>query len=239
MRGLKSHASPKNVKGMKRFGINTTKALGVAAPTLKKLAKKIGTNHRLALQLWSTGILETRGLASLIDDPKLVKKKQMEQWVKDFDNWAVCNACCRNLFDKTPYAFRKAVEWSKRKEEFVKRAGFAMMAELAVHDKEAGDEKFLRFLPIIKRESTDERNFVKKAVNWALRQIGKRNLKLNAAAIRAGKEIQRMDLRAAKWIAADALREMRSESVQRRLRMKQLFYFNFGRVNQPVYLTQN
>ena len=144
----------------------------------------------------------------------------METWVKDFDSWDVCDQVCSNLFDKTPFAYRKAIEWSKREEEFVKRAGFVLMATLSVHDKKADNKKFEQFFPIIKRESNDNRNFVKKAVNWALRQIGKRNLSLNKKAIKTAKEIQKMDSKSARWIASDALRELTSEKIQKRLKSK-------------------
>jgi len=144
----------------------------------------------------------------------------MEHWVKDFDSWDVCDQVCSNLFDKTKFAYRKAIEWSKINEEFIKRAGFVLMATLAVHDKEADNQKFIRFLPIIKREATDERNFVKKAVNWALRQIGKRNSALNKIAIQTAKEIQKIDSKSAKWIVSDALRELTSETVRKKLDRK-------------------
>jgi 3-methyladenine DNA glycosylase AlkD len=153
----------------------------------------------------------------MIDDPAAVTGGQLERWVVDFDSWDLCDQCCSNLFDKTSYAYRKAVEWSKRREEFVKRAGFVLMAVLAVHDKKAGDRQFLRFLPVIKREATDARNFVKKAVNWALRQIGKRNRTLNQAAVDVGKEIKAIDSKAARWIANHALRELTSEKIQKSL----------------------
>lgn len=205
---------------MARFGIVSTKAFGVPAPVVRSLARKIGRNHELALRLWSTGILEARAIASLIGDPAKVTKKLMESWVEDFDNWAICDTTCGNLFDKTPFAFDMAIRWTKRRQEFVRRAGFAMMAELAVHNKLALDENYLRFLPVIVKGSTDERNFVKKAVNWALRQIGKRNSRLNAAAIQAARRIHKLPSSSAKWIASDALRELQSAAVQRRLRVK-------------------
>jgi 3-methyladenine DNA glycosylase AlkD len=157
----------------------------------------------------------------MIDDPGKVSEKQLEHWVRDFDSWAVCDGCCSTLFDKTEFAYRKAAEWSGRREEYVKRAGFVLMATLAVHDKEAGDEKFLEFLPIIKREAVDERNYVKKAVNWALRQIGKRNLNLNKSAVKTAEDIHKVDSRAAKWISSDALRELKSAAVQERLRLRE------------------
>ena len=167
--------------------------------------------------MWQTGILEARGVASLIGDPAAVTEELMEAWAADFDSWAVCDGCCCVLFDKTKLAWRKAMAWSRRDEEYVKRAGYVLMAALAVHDKAAADERFLRFLPAIRRGAADERNFVKKAVNWALRQIGKRNPTLNRAAIREAQQIGQLGTTAARWIAADALRELRSEAVARRL----------------------
>ena len=214
---LKSLANPETVAGMARFGVNLKNTYGVSIPNLRKMAKQIGRNHLLAQQLWSSGIHEARILAPMIDPPELVTEKQMENWVKDFDSWDVCDQVCSNLFDKTKFAHRKAIDWSKRTEEFVKRAGFVLMAALAVHDKEAGDKEFLEFLPMIKRESSDERNFVKKAVNWALRQIGKRNPSLNKIAIKTAKEIQGIDSRAAKWIASDALRELDQPSGSKKI----------------------
>ena len=215
---LKSLADPDYLEGMTHFAIHTKSALGVSAPRLRKLAKQIGSNHKLAMQLWRSGIYDARVLAALIDDPEQVTKSQMNGWVRQFDNWGVCDACCGVLFDKTPFAWYKAVEWSKSKEEFVKRAGFVLMAALAVHDKKAPDKKFLPFLSIIKRHADDERNFVKKAVNWALRQIGKRNIALNKKAVAVAKEIRKTDSPAARWIAADALRELTSRKVLARLK---------------------
>ena len=217
---LKTHGSARNVKGMARFGIVTPKAFGVPAPFMRSYARTLGTNHKLALSLWDTGILETRILAALVGDPKQVTRKLMNAWVRDFDNWAVCDGTCGNLFDKTPFAFAMAIRWTTRRSEFVKRVGFVLMAELAVHNKDAPDRNFVQCLPVIKRESRDERNFVKKAVNWALRQIGKRNPRLNAAAIKAAKEIRAIESPSARWIAADALRELESNAVQIRLRRK-------------------
>ena len=215
---LKALANPKAVEeGMARFGINPENTYGVSIPTLRKIAKELETDYHLAQALWSSGIHEAKILASMVDDPEAVTEVQMERWVKGFDSWDVCDQCCSNLFDKTDHAYQKAVEWSAREEEFVKRAGFVLMATLAVHDKKAEDSAFLQFLPLIKRESTDARNFVKKAVNWALRQIGKRNIVLNTKAIETAKEIRELETRSAHWIAADALRELTSEKIQRRL----------------------
>jgi 3-methyladenine DNA glycosylase AlkD len=214
---LRHRADPNAVAGMARFGIQTGMALGVSIPQLREVAKQVGTNHELAQELWQTGIHEARILASMIDDPEKVSEDQMESWAMDFDSWDVVDGCCGNLFDKTEFAIRKAHEWSKRKEEYIKRAGFVLMAEMAVHDKKALDKTFLDFLPVIVREASDERNFVKKAVNWALRQIGKRNRILNAAATKTCAEIRDSDSRSAKWIAADALRELTSVSVRKKL----------------------
>jgi 3-methyladenine DNA glycosylase AlkD len=215
---LKALSNPEAVAGMARFGINPENILGISIPTLRGLARGIGKDHALAQELWSSGIHEARILASMIDDPKTVTEEQMEAWVKDFDSWDVCDQCCMNLFEKTEFAYQKCVEWSSRRDEFVKRAGFALMARLAVSDKRAGDEEFMKFLPIIKRESVDDRNYVRKAVNWSLRQIGKRNRSLNRAATMTAKEIQKIDSKSARWIASDALRELTSEKVQRRLK---------------------
>lgn len=205
---LRSKRNVESIKGMAKFGINTAKAYGVSIPDLRKLAKGIGKNHDLALKLWSSEIHEARLLAGFIDEPDKVTEKQLEAWVKDFDSWDICDQVCSNLFDQTIFAYSKAFEWSKRQEEFVKRAGFVMMAALSVHDKRAKDKDFEEFLPVIKREAGDDRNYVKKAVNWALRQIGKRDARLNRSAIDTAHEIERMDSSAAKWIASDALREL-------------------------------
>jgi len=214
---LKALSNPKAVEGMARYGINPENTYGVSIPNLRKIAGETGKNHALAQELWASGIHEARILASMIDDPKMATEEQLESWVKDFDSWDVCDQCCMNLFKKTGLAYRKADEWSESDEEFVKRAGFVLMACLAVSDKKADDRQFEIFLPIIKREASDNRNYVKKAVNWALRQIGKRNANLNKKAIETSKEIQKMDSRSAKWIASDAIRELASESVRIRL----------------------
>jgi len=215
---LKLLSDPKAVKGMARYGIKPENNLGVSVTTLRKVAKEIGKDHELAQQLWSTGIRDARMIAALIDVPKLVSEEQMESWVKDFDSWDICDHCCGHLFDKTEFAYQKAIGWSKRNEEFVKRAGFGLMAWLPVHDKKAEDESFLPFLSIIKNESIDSRNYVKKAINWALRNIGKRNPNLNKKAIKTAKEIQKIDSKSAKWIASDALRELTSDKIQKRLK---------------------
>jgi 3-methyladenine DNA glycosylase AlkD len=184
---------------------------------MRKLAKETGKDHLLALALWKTEIPEARIVAAMIDDPRELTGEQMEEWVKGFDSWDVCVQVCMNLFEKTPLAWSKIRDWAEREEEFVKRAAFALIACLAWHDKKAGDEQFIALLPVVKGGATDERNYVKKAVNWALRNMGKRNPHLNRVAIEAAKEIQQIDSRAARWIAANAIRELESEAVQKRL----------------------
>lgn len=219
---LKALANPDNVAGMARFGINPKGTLGVSIPVLRQLAREAGKDHALAAELWASGIHEARMLAGFVDDPHLVTARQMDRWVRDFDSWDVCDQVVSNLFDKTERAYEKALEWSGAEEEFVRRAGFVMMAALAVHDKRADDARLAAFLPVIEAAAGDERNFVKKAVNWALRQIGKRSVELNQQAIQTAVRIQLVDSTASKWIASDALRELRSESVRRRLRSKRV-----------------
>ena len=214
---LKALANPEAVSGMAQFGIQGQNVYGISIPNLRKLAKQIKKDHALAGELWQSGIHEARILASMIDDPKLVTEAQLEAWVKDFDSWDLCDQCCSNLFDKTEFAYPKAIAWTEREEEFVKRAGFVLMACLAVHDKKAPNAQFEQFLTLIKREASDDRNFVKKAVNWALRQIGKRNRHLNRQAIALAQEIWEIDCKTARWIGSDALRELTSEKVQQRL----------------------
>jgi 3-methyladenine DNA glycosylase AlkD len=214
---LQKLGRPDQLAGMARYGMAVERRLGVAIPELRRMAKEIGKDHRLALALWKTGIAEGRILASMIDDPNVLTEAQMDRWVKGVDSWDVCDQVCMNLFEKSPLAWKKIDEWSRREEEFVKRAAFALIACLAWHDKQAGDERFLDVLPLIRDGATDERNFVKKAVNWALRNIGKRNWPLNKAAILAAKNIQRMEAPSAKWIGADALKELDDAAVKRRL----------------------
>ena len=222
--GLKELGNPENVAGMERYAIVTAKSFGVPTPALKQFAKEVKKRatdrHMLAQELWETGIYDARAVGFLIDDPKLVTKKQMEAWAKDFDNWATVDGTCCYLFCRTPFAYEKAVEWAGKKPEFIKRAGFAMMAYLAVHDKRAPDEKLAGFLPLIEKHSDDDRNFVKKAVNWALRQIGKRSLSLNKLSIEAAERIKLQGTKPARWIATDALRELKSENVAQRLKKK-------------------
>lgn len=220
LRELRTLGEARNVEGMAHFGIRAKIVYGVAKPKLDQLARRIGRDHDLALQLWKTGVHDARILAGMIDEAEQVTPAQMEEWVADFDNWDVCDGTCCHLFAHTTHSWKKAVQWSKRKPEFEKRAGFALMAYLAVHDKHAKDSEFIRLLPHLRREAHDERNFVRKAINWALRQIGKRNIRLNTVAVQEGERIQKVDAKSARWIAADALRELRSEAVKTRLRQK-------------------
>jgi len=215
---LQSKARPEQLKGMAKYGITIEQRLGVSVPDMRKLAKEIGRDHKLALDLWRTGIAEARIVAGMVGDPAKLTEEQMEDWVKGINSWDVCDQVCDNLFEKNQLAWKKIIDWSEREEEFVKRAAFSLIACLAWHDKKASDDKFTELLPVIVREATDERNFVKKAVNWALRNIGKRNLNLNEAAINTAKEIQRLDSKTARWIAADAIRELESDPIQNKLR---------------------
>lgn len=221
---LESLENPENVAGMKRFGITAKKSFGVAMPTLREIAKdtkKHAENrHDLALELWKTGINEARIIAYLIDDAKQVSEKQMESWVKDFDNWAICDGTCGHLFCKTEFAYQKVFEWSETDEEFIKRAGIVLVAYLVVHDKKASDELIAEFLPILEKHANDERNFIKKAVNWSLRQIGKRNLNLNKLAIETAEKIKSQNTKSARWIASDALRELTNEKTLKRISSK-------------------
>ncbi len=218
LKGLKSHADPEAAAGMARFGITGAKIYGVKIPVLRKMAKEIGKDHRLAARLWKENVRETRVLAGMIDDPEAVTGAQMDRWAKAFDSWEVCDQACMNLFWLTPFAYPKAVEWSGRDREFLKRAGFALMAVLAWKDKNAPDAKLAKFLPVIEREAGDGRNFVKKAVNWALRQIGKRNLALNRKAVATARRMAKQGSPAASWVASDAIRELTGAAVQKRLR---------------------
>lgn len=205
---------------MAHFGIVAKHVYGVAKPKMDVLAKRIGRSHELALALWDTGVHDARILAGMIDEPAKVSAAQMNRWVRDFDNWDVCDGTCCHLFVFAAPAWDRAIEWTKRSAEFEKRAGFALIAYLAYRDKQAPDTQYEKMLPVLLREAHDDRNFVRKAVNWALRNIGKRNLALNRAAIRSAEKMKKLDSRAARWIAADALRELNSDAVQARLRNK-------------------
>jgi 3-methyladenine DNA glycosylase AlkD len=218
VRALELLGDRSRLEGMARFGIDTSSAVGVTVTELRRFARDLGHDHELAAALWASGVHEARLLASLVDEPAMVSVAQMEAWVADLDSWDVCDGVCGNLFDRTPFALDKAVEWSSREPEFQKRAAFALMASAAVHRKDLPDAAFASLLPVIRAQTTDERNYVKKAVSWALRQIGKRSSGLNPLAIRTAEQIERIDSRAARWVARDALRELRSDAVQARLR---------------------
>ena len=207
---LRGQRNERNIEGQRRFGITTTKCepLGVPAPVIRAIARRHRRDHALAAALWAHPVLEARAIAALCDDPEQVTRRQMEAWARDFDSWALTDCCCTQLFNHTPFAVAKAHAWSRRRAEFVKRAGFVLMAGLAVHAKKLPDEVFLTFLPVINREADDERNFVKKAVNWALRQIGKRNPVLRRAALAEAQRILARGTPSACWIARDALREL-------------------------------
>ena len=214
---LKSMGDPEAAAGMARYGIKADRALGVSIPQLQRLSKTLGKNHKLAGHLWSCGIQEARILACMIDDPQQVTEAQLERWVKEFESWDVCDQCCNRLIRKSEFARQKSLDWARRPEEFVKRAGFVLMAVLAVHDKKVADKQFDPFFRLIQQEAVDGRNFVKKAVNWALRQIGKRNIRLNQKAIAVAEDIHRIDSKAARWVAQDALRELTDKKIQQRL----------------------
>ncbi|MBN2604142.1 MAG: DNA alkylation repair protein [Candidatus Thermoplasmatota archaeon] len=220
MKRLNELANPESVKGMARYGINPNNNYGVSIYQLRPIAQEIGKNHDLALKLWASKIHDARLLACFIDDPSKVTGEQMDSWAKDFDSWDICDQACTSLFDLTYIAWDKVFEWAEKKQEFVKRGAFSLIAGLSVHDKESGDEKFEKLLPLIKRHSTDERNYVKKAVNWALRNIGKRNASLNKKAIKTAEEIQKIDSKTARWIASDAIKELTSEKIQKRFKNK-------------------
>lgn len=228
---LRALGSAQGRAGMARYGINVDGAYGVSIYELRRVAKRLGTNHRLATALWATGNHEARLLACFVDDPAAVTARQMDAWARDFDSWDVCDQATTSLFDRTKLAWRKAAEWAKHDDAWSKRAGFALMAGLAWHDKTTADGAFLALLPLIEHAATDDRNFVKKAVNWALRNIGKRNRALNQAALACAGRISAAANRraggerggspgdrAARWVAADAIRELASAKVQARLR---------------------
>lgn len=218
---LRAHKDNETRGVQERFGVRVDNAIGVRLPDIRRIAKKYRYNHKLAGELWKTGYHEARMLASMVDDPSQVTPKQMDRWVLDFNAWDLCDTVCGNLFDRTPFAYQKAVEWCARKEEFVKRAGFSLIACLAVHDKAADDQPFLSFLRLIENAAEDDRNFVKKAVNWALRQIGKRNTGLRKAAIKTAERIAKRSASSARWIARDALRELNDAKIVQRLIQKQ------------------
>ena len=214
---LTDQADPAQLDGMSRFGITAEKRLGVTVPQMRVIAKQTGKDHQLALALWETGIAEAMIVAAMVDVPAEVTEAQMEAWVVSFNSWDVCDQVCMNLFEKTPLAWDKIRDWSQREEEYVKRAAYALIACLAWHDKGASDENFIALFPLIKSGATDERNYVKKSVSWALRNIGKRNSNLNAVALQTAQDLKEMDLKSARWIGSDAVRDLNSDATRRRL----------------------
>jgi 3-methyladenine DNA glycosylase AlkD len=214
---LKRLGTKRTRDGMARYAIPSDKAFGVTVGEIRQIGKRLGHNHDLALALWKTGWYEARMLAAFVDDPEQVTPAQMDRWCKDFDNWAICDTICFHLFDKTPHAFRKVAQWADRRNEFEKRAAFALLASLGVHDKKAVDEEFARCLPLIERASMDERNFVKKGVSWALRVVGRRSLDLNKASVKLSEKLAKSENPAARWIGKDALKELASNAVTSRL----------------------
>lgn len=217
---LRQLATPATRDGLARFAIPSDNAFGVSMPDIQKLAKQLGRNHDLAAALWKTGWYEARLLAAFVDDPKLVTPAQMDRWARDFDNWAICDSVCFHLFDRTPYAFRKVEQWSGKPAEFVKRAAFALLASLALHDKKAADESFVKCLPLIEREATDERNFVKKALVWALRGVGGRNGALNKEVLAVVERLAASTDATSRWVGKTTLRELKSPAAIKRLAAK-------------------
>jgi 3-methyladenine DNA glycosylase AlkD len=211
LREMRSLANPVNLEGMARYGIDTSSALGLSVPAIRAIARRVGKDQALAEQLWDKGIREARILASMVADPHVITRSTMDRWVRDLGSWDVCDACCCDLFDRTPFVWQKIPKWAASNREFVRRAAFSTMAGAAVHDKAAEDQRFLDGLVLVERYAFDERNFVRKAVNWALRNIGKRNARLLPAAVACAKRIRAQDSKAARWIAADALREFHSK----------------------------
>lgn len=216
LRRLKAQGSAENVAGMARFGITVRNAYGVPTGPLEAMARELGRNHGLARELWATGNREARIVSTYIADPKALTRSEMDRWVRDFDSWDICDGCAIHLFRKSPFAWERALKWAVQKREFVRRAGFAMIATLAVHDKQAPDETFLEVLPLIEQTAEDDRNFVKKAVNWALRQIGKRNAALSVAAMQVAERLAQSENRTARWIGKDAIRDINASWTRKR-----------------------
>jgi 3-methyladenine DNA glycosylase AlkD len=216
---LKKHSSRATRDGMARYAIPSDNAYGVAMKDIKSLGKQLGQRHDLAIALWDTGVYEARMLTSFVADPALLTSTQMDRWCKDFDNWAICDAMCFNLFDRSPHRWAKVKQWSKSRKEFERRTAFALLWSLSVHDKKAADEQFIDGLALIERAANDERNFVKKAVNMALRAVGKRNQKLNSAAVSVARRLSDSDDQTARWVGRDALRELTGPSVKNRLKI--------------------
>jgi 3-methyladenine DNA glycosylase AlkD len=209
LREMRALANPAALEGMARFGIDTSSSLGLNTPTIRAIARSVGKDQTLAEELWQSGVREARILASMVADPRSISRSTMDRWARDFKSWDVCDACCCDLFDRTPFVWQKIPKWAADKREYVRRAAFSTLACAAVHDKSAADQRFLDGLVLVERYAFDERNFVRKAVNWALRNIGKRNARLLTAAIACANRVRAQDSKSARWIAADALREFR------------------------------
>jgi 3-methyladenine DNA glycosylase AlkD len=217
---LKRSGRKRNVEGMARYGIRAPKVFGVPMAAMKNLARRFGRSHELAAELWATGWHEARILAAFVEEPERVTSAQMDRWCRDFDNWAICDTVCFHLFDRTPHAFRKVAQWSRRREEFVKRAAFALLASVALHDKHSGDGPFARCLPLVERAAGDERNFVKKGVSWGLRGVGRRSLELHAGVVALARRLSASPEPAARWVGKDALKDLTRPMVIRRLEAK-------------------
>ena len=218
---LKRKSSRTYRAGMVRYAIPTDRAFGVPVGSIRSVAKQVGRDHQLALALWKTGWFEARMLATMVDEPALVTPSQMDRWSGDFDNWAICDTACFGLFDRSPHAFRKVTEWAPRKEEFVRRAAFALMASVALHDKKSPDRPFVRWLSLIERGAKDDRNFVKKGVSWALRTVGARNLALHRRAIALSKRLAKSEVQSERWVGNDALRDLQRPLVATRVARKE------------------
>jgi 3-methyladenine DNA glycosylase AlkD len=217
LEALDAMSTRRDRENLARFGITARKAFGVSMANIQTLAKRLGRSHELAAALWETGGYEARLLTSFVDEPARVTPAQMDRWCRGFDNWGICDTLCFHLFDRTPHAWGKVAQWHDRRGEFVKRAAFALLASLALHDKSAGDQRFVQSLALIERAASDDRNFVKKGVSWALRLIGRRNLALNADAVVLARRLSTSPAAAARWIGKGALKELTSPMVQRRL----------------------
>lgn len=217
LKSLKSRGSQANIDGMARYAIQSPKALGVSLADLRRMAKELGRNHALALELWETGWHEARMLASFIADPNEITASQMDRWVRDFDNWAITDTVCFSLFDRTPHAWSKVDQWTRRRGEFERRAAFALLASMALHDEWGPDAEYRKRLPLVKKYASDERNFVKKGVSWALHGIGCRSAALNAAAIEVAEDLASSSNRTERWVGKDALRKLRSAPTAKRV----------------------
>jgi 3-methyladenine DNA glycosylase AlkD len=217
---LERHGTKATRDGMARYGITSAKAFGVPVGTIQKFAKSLGRDHALAAALWDAGWYEARMLASFVDEPARVTPAQMDRWCRDFDSWAICDTACMHLFDRTPHAWRKIDEWSRKRGEFEKRASFALLASLSLHDKQSEDAPFADALALVEGAATDERNFVKKAVNWALRSIGERSTALNTKAITLAERLAASPDATARWIGKDALRKLSSPAVKQRIKRR-------------------